>query len=113
MINPLAVECPLDECKQPMNHPCISFSGKVTAPHSVRWRQAEKRKMTKVDEWYALRYPNGKYVALDPNSGGYPSPVSAGGSHRFFDLNVAHEYASMFRKEDFEVVKLEVHEKVS
>jgi hypothetical protein len=53
------------------------------------------------NEAYVLKYPNGKFVAIDKISGGYPYETSILGCSRFPTKALAEDYSSKFSDLNF------------
>lgn len=58
------------------------------------------------DKTYCLRYPNGKYVAVDSGSGGYPYEVANILEAQRFPRSEAIRYQEIFKGDLFFIVKI-------
>ncbi len=55
--------------------------------------------------YYVLKYPNGQFVGIDQNSGGYPYETEWPGGVQWFSLPEAKRYVKMFK--EFSIYKVE------
>lgn len=58
---------------------------------------------------WCLRYPNGNFVGVDLNSGGYPYETNIFRVERFRAKNGALEYRSLFPNHHFSVCQIKIN----